>query len=63
MFECSVSDDYVPTNGSHIDIYQIGVEWLPIAELDRRLLYPQVLKSILANGLTALPFAYLGDVN
>ena len=67
MFDCHLAEGQIPTNGPAIDIYQIGVSWLPLAQLEQFRLYPAALIEPLKN----VPFIetnplkpiYLGDVN
>jgi len=47
LFRCTVPDDYVPHNGHHPDKHQIDVVWMPVAELDRHVLFPPSLSAIL----------------
>lgn len=63
MFDCEVDATYAPKNGPVADTYQVGVEWLPIAELHRYRLYPQTLKAILQGADAMRQIAYVGDVN
>ena len=71
MFACTVLPGQVPQSGTLPDGAQVGVDWLELADLDGRRLYPQVLKPLLA-GLrgraaeltTPSPDPiYLGDAN
>lgn len=63
MFECEIEAGYTPRNGPAADTYQIGVDWLPIAQLGQYRLYPQELKAILQEIRTTPHVVYLGDVN
>ena len=65
MFACTVRPGQTPGNGTHPDGHQVGVAWLPVAELDRYRLYPSVLRSLIAGlGRGGGPErVYLGDVN
>jgi 8-oxo-dGTP diphosphatase len=65
MFACTVRPGQTPGNGTCPDSGQVGVAWLPVAELDRYRLYPKVLRSLIAGlGRDVRPECiYLGDVN
>ena len=65
MFACTVRPGQTPRNGTRPDGHQVGVAWLPVAELDRCRLYPKVLRSLIAGlGHGGCPERiYLGDVN
>lgn len=63
FFACSVPDDYQAQSGSAADHGQIGVVWLPLADLTRYRLYPKLFQTLLAAGLPTGGFGYLGDIN
>lgn len=69
MFLCTVPPSYRATSGDGPDTTQVGVEWLPLHQLERFRLYPQALATELPallerGGARALPMpVYLGDVN
>ncbi|PIE51098.1 NUDIX hydrolase [Candidatus Fermentibacteria bacterium] len=62
MFKVEITDG-TPSTGSHPDIFQKGVEWLPLKDLDNYALYPSALKKLLKHGLPENEPVYLGDVN
>ncbi|HEY5926899.1 MAG TPA: NUDIX domain-containing protein [Kofleriaceae bacterium] len=61
MFACHVPADYVPANGAIPDPKQVGVKWIPLAELANVRLYPAALAPLLVQ--RPLVATYLGDVN
>ena len=63
MFECAIDDDYEPANGPRVDLYQTGVEWLPVRELARYQFYPRALAQLLQEPSEDALAVYLGDVN
>ena len=67
MFRCDLEEGQIPANGTLLDIYQVGISWLPVGQLEQYPLYPAVLIELLKNELVdeinpAGPI-YLGDVN
>lgn len=63
VFRCSLPDPDQVKPGSELDKKQIGVEWLPIANIQKHRLLPKVLKEkITPQGVEGL-IPYLGDVN
>ena len=67
MFRCALEEGHSPFNGTMLDTYQIGIRWLPIAQLDRYRLYPAVqeelLKTECSGEIDSHTQIYLGDVN
>ena len=68
MFEARLVGNYAPGCGPVPDSSQVGVAWLPLAELGRHRLYPSVLRELLASGPAGpgepgTAGVYLGDVN
>lgn len=67
MFRCALKEGHRPSNGTMLDTYQIGISWLPIAQLDRYRLYPAVLKELIktrcSDDIDSHIQVYLGDVN
>ena len=63
MFECEIVGEYSPRDGHLPDQYQTGVDWLPLAELEKHRLYPKVLTGILKDEFPSSTPLYLGDVN
>src|SRR5438132_12972893 len=53
-FRCTLGAAEIPVNGPHPDTWQVGVEWLDLADLDEARLYPGVLTNILPD-LDRLP--------
>lgn len=62
MFEAEIISG-TPANGNEPDIGQLGVEWLPLSELESYRLYPNALKVHLKNFSEFKDALYLGDVN
>ena len=66
MFACSVPAGYEPASGKAPDGWQRGVEWVTIAPLVERRVYPSGLRELLARLLTDDTHdhpVYMGDVN
>jgi 8-oxo-dGTP diphosphatase len=68
MFECTLSAREGVGTGHLLDDGQVGVAWLPLAELEGMQLYPAALRSLLARrgtdrGRRPASVVYLGDVN
>jgi 8-oxo-dGTP diphosphatase len=61
-FTCRLAAPAILENGAKPDSWQIGVEWLNVAELDEYRIYPQVLIQVLRENESEFP-VYLGDVN
>lgn len=61
MFNCRLAVGAVATLGASPDDGQIGIAWVPLAELDAARIYPRILARLLPNGTTS-PI-YLGDIN
>ena len=61
-FRCTLLAEDIPVNGPHPDIWQVGVEWLDLSELDAPRLYPKILKDILPD-LDHPRVIYIGAVN
>lgn len=59
VFACQLITEPSACGGSHPDGDQLGLAWLPLAELEEHRLYPAVFRTVLRTG-GAL---YLGDVN
>ena len=60
MFSCSILGG-VPGQGGQPDSWQVGVVWVPLAEVHQHRFYPKRLGPILASPGSAP--VYLGDVN
>ena len=67
MFHCDLKEGQIPANGPMLDTHQVGISWLPLAQLEQYRLYPAVLKGLLKNEvikeINASTRVYLGDVN
>jgi ADP-ribose pyrophosphatase YjhB (NUDIX family) len=61
FFQCTIREG-APCEPTHPDKLQVGTAWLPLTELPKLALFPSILRTRLAPGLTGQP-AYLGDVN
>lgn len=62
MFWCHVVDDAEPHPGAVVDTYQVGLRWVPLADIATTNLYPHALRGWLAAAPEDRPI-YLGDVN
>lgn len=62
MFRCTLLPGSEPRNGTVADIWQTGVDWLPLDQLEHYRLYPAAIRSRLTGGRQDGPI-YLGDVN
>ncbi len=62
MFLCRLPDGAEPADGHEPDIYQVGVEWVPLESVRECRLYPAALRPLLASECAEGP-VYLGDVN
>lgn len=63
VFRCSLPQDAVLNVGHGHDKHQIGLSWVPLAELSQHNVYPQVLTSYIADNEIAISPLYLGDIN
>jgi len=65
MFECSLSEHYLPQNGINPDSTQKDVLWFELAELRNIRLFPKELVIHLQNRSNSLKQSeiYLGDIN
>ncbi|HUG13988.1 MAG TPA: NUDIX domain-containing protein [Thermomicrobiales bacterium] len=63
MFACALAPGARIGNGSMPDEGQLGVVWVPLADLERERLYPLSLARALAAGEWDGVPVYLGDVN
>jgi ADP-ribose pyrophosphatase YjhB (NUDIX family) len=63
VFRCTLPNPDSIGIGSELDKKQIGVEWIPLADLPNRRLLPEVIKPYFQNGDFIPNTNYLGDVN
>ena len=63
LFECRVSEDYVPCSGPGPDSQQVGVVWLDREALARARVYPSTLRQLLEPEAAGPLPVYWGDVN
>ena len=64
FFLCGTGSPACARGGEKPDRRQVGIAWLPLAELDHHPLYPAVLRALLNEGPPPpARDAYLGDVN
>jgi 8-oxo-dGTP diphosphatase len=63
MFECSLLGDLATAQPSNPDTDQLGLAWLPLAELPSLRLYPSQLRTLLSQERDPHSNVYLGDVN
>lgn len=62
MFLCSIKNNKKPILGKTPDSFQIGIEWLPLSEIEKYRLYPLSVRKILKN-INKANKIYLGDIN
>lgn len=62
LFRCFVPDDYIASNGPKPDKHQVGVHWLPHAEVESSLLFPHGFKALLAPATLDRP-VYVGLID
>ncbi|TYS68295.1 NUDIX domain-containing protein [Sutcliffiella horikoshii] len=46
MFECNIKEDCIPGMPAKPDPNQTGVKWIPLTELDKVILYPNIREHI-----------------
>jgi len=63
VFRCSLPDPDGIGPGTEHDKKQIGVEWIPLADLPNRRFLPEVIKPFFNNEGFEPSTNYLGDVN
>lgn len=63
MFYCTLASGIAPDKATHPDPEQVGHEWIALAELKNKNVYPKVLKEAFDENGKATPAIYLGDVN
>jgi 8-oxo-dGTP pyrophosphatase MutT (NUDIX family) len=67
MFRCDLKEDQFPATGPLLDAFQVGISWLPVAQLEQYRLYPAVLrelvKIVVSEEIKDSTQIYLGDVN
>jgi 8-oxo-dGTP diphosphatase len=63
IFECTLLGDLATAQPTNPDGDQLGLAWLPLAELATFRLYPSQLRALLDPGVGQDSPVYLGDVN
>jgi 8-oxo-dGTP pyrophosphatase MutT (NUDIX family) len=63
VFRCTLPTPDGIGPGTELDKKQIGVEWIPLADLPNRRFLPDVIKPFFQNGDFIPNSPYLGDVN
>ncbi|MCX5970527.1 MAG: NUDIX domain-containing protein [Coprothermobacterota bacterium] len=63
MFECALLADPFSAKPLLPDQRQVGIAWLPLADLRSYRLYPLELRPLLARGIDPQARVYLGDTN
>jgi len=63
VFRCNLPDPESIQPGSELDKKQVGIEWIPLNELQTRRFLPEVIKSFFSNDGFDAGTNYLGDVN
>lgn len=63
VFRCELLGEPDSAKGVARDNRQVGLAWLPLAELSRFRVFPNVLKDLVKDGDIVVPYVYLGDIN
>lgn len=63
MFQCKILDDSNFGRAEEMDTRQIGVTWIPLAEIENYRIYPKLLIKLLKDNKINRRRIYLGDVN
>lgn len=63
LIQCQIPADYTPSSGPDPDKHQIGVEWLPIKQLEERAISPVFFAELLTNLPNQRHHVYVGTVN
>lgn len=63
FFQCQLPQNYLPQNGSNPDKHQIGVVWLPIAQLDSVTIFPSPLSQLITQFQFEIANNYLGKID
>ncbi len=63
VFRCTLKGEPGADQGTARDNRQVGLAWVPLAELTRFRFFPTVLKDLVKDGEIVVPRTYLGDIN
>lgn len=63
VFHCELLEPQAVGNGTNHDKKQIGIEWIPLAEIPDRRLLPEAIKSAFSQSGFHPAANYLGDIN
>ena len=63
MFECSITENYIPFTGANPDSTQKGVLWIELKSLSKLRFYPKEMITDLQNNIHNKVKIYLGDIN
>ena len=63
LFACEVTADYQPRSGHHPDKHQVGVVWMPLAEIESIPLQPAAMAGYLARLPARGERVYLGLID
>lgn len=63
VFTCELLDEPRADRGTARDNRQVGLAWIPLADLPRFRFFPTILKDFVKNGAIEVPVTYLGDIN
>ena len=63
VFRCLLPEPKKVTQGTNTDKKQIGIEWIPLDELEERRFLPDIIKSFFKDGHFTPKNIYLGDAN
>ena len=63
VFRCELRGEPDAGRGSAHDNRQVGLAWVPLADIGRFRIFPNVLKDLVKDGDLVSPRVYLGDIN
>ncbi|TVP80633.1 MAG: NUDIX domain-containing protein [Puniceicoccaceae bacterium] len=63
VFRCTLPTPDAIGPGTEHDKKQVGIEWIPLAELAQRRFLPEAIKAFFKNGDFDAGTLYLGDIN
>jgi len=63
VFRCTIDDLSTIRVGDEHDMRQVGVTWIPLADLEKARFFPKILASFVVGDDIVVTRPYLGDVN
>lgn len=63
VFRCTLKNEPGDNNGTARDNRQVGLAWVPLADISRFRFFPNVLKDFVRGDDIVVPQTYLGDIN